>query len=100
MSAVRFGPHLISSPAGALRRALIVMPSQAIENAAPIPGEPAAIHSRAYAELAVLAKTLRFVGCEVVELQSHSLDPLASSVTDEAVVFESGAAMLRPSSPA
>ena len=100
MSAVHFGPHLISSPAGALRRALIAMPSPAIENATPIAGEPSAIHSRACAELAVLAKTLRFVGCEVIELQSHSLDPLASSVADAAIVFESGAAMLRPSSPA
>jgi dimethylargininase len=99
MSAVHFGPHLISSPAGALRRALIVMPPAAIENATPIPGEPGAIHSRASAQLAVLAKTLCFVGCEVIELQSHSLDPLASSVVDAAVVFESGAAMLRPSSP-
>jgi dimethylargininase len=100
MSAVHFGPHLIASPAGLLRRALIVMPSPAIENATPIPGEPGAIHSRACAELAVFAKTLRFVGCEVLELQSRSLDPLASSVVDAAVVFESGAAMLRPSSPA
>ncbi|HET9392297.1 MAG TPA: hypothetical protein VFO29_02060 [Candidatus Rubrimentiphilum sp.] len=99
MSAVHFGPHLISSPAGMLRRAVIVMPPPAIENAAPIQGEPSAIHSRACAELRVLAKTLRFIGCDVIELQSHSADPFASAVVDAAIVFESGAAMLRPSSP-
>ena len=100
MSTVQFGPHLISSPAGMLRRALIVMPSPAIENAVPIQGEPGAIHSRACAQLNVLAKTLRFVGCDLIELQSHSADPRASAAVDAAVVFESGAAMLRPSSPA
>jgi len=83
-----------------LRRALIVMPSPAIENARPLPGEPNAVHSRAVAELAVFAKTLRFLGCDVTELQSRSPDPLASSVADVAVVFESGAAIMRPSSPA
>jgi N-dimethylarginine dimethylaminohydrolase len=98
--AVHFGPHLIASASGALRRALIVMPSPAIENARPLPGEPNAVHSRARAELEVFAKTLRFLGCDVVELQSRSLDPLASSVADVAIVFESGAAIMRPSSPA
>jgi len=98
--AVHFGPHLIASPAGTLRRALLVRPSPAIENAKPLPGEPNAIYSRARSELEVLAKTLRFVGCDVIELESHSLDPLASSVADAAIVFESGAAILRPSSMA
>ncbi len=98
--AAHFGPHLIASPAGALRRALIVMPSPAIENARPLPGEPNAIYSRARAELEVLAKTLRFVGCEVLELQCRSLDPLASSVADAAIIFQSGAAIMRPCSMA
>lgn len=100
MSTVHFGPHLISSPAGMLRRALIVMPSLAIENAVPIQGEPGAIHARACAQLNVLAKTLRFVGCDLIELQSDSADPRASAAVDAAIVFESGAAILRPSSPA
>lgn len=95
---VAFGPHLIVSPAATLRRALIVHPSQAIENARPLPGEPNAVHSRAQAELDVLAKTLRFFGCDVVELQNRSTDPLASSIVDAAIVFESGAAIMRPSS--
>ena len=76
------------------------MPSPAIENARPLPGEPNAVHSRALAELEVFAKTLRYLGCDVMELQSRSPDPLASAVADVAVVFESGAAIMRPSSPA
>jgi len=98
--AVHYGPRLSVSPAAALRRALVVMPSRAIENARPLQGEPNAVHTRAVAELAVLAKTLRFFGCDVIELQNSSDDPLASAVADVAVVFESGAAIMRPSSPA
>lgn len=93
---VEFGPHLVASPAGTLRRALVVMPARAIEDARPLPGEPNAVELRARNELAVLAKTLRYFGCDVVELQTVSADPLASSVVDLAVVFESGAALLRP----
>lgn len=93
---IEFGPHLVASPTGTLRRALIVMPTRAIEDARPLPGEPNAVEPRARNELAVLAKTLRYFGCDVVELQSASADPLASSVVDLAVVFESGAALLRP----
>jgi len=98
--AVHYGPHLIASTAGALRCALVVVPSRAIENARPLAGEPNAVHSRAVAELAVFAKTLRSVGCEVIEIQSRSRDPLAACAADLAVVFESGAAIMRPSSPA
>jgi dimethylargininase len=97
---VDYGPRLNVSPASALRRALVVMPSRAIENARPLQGEPNAVHTRAMAELAVFAKTLRFFGCDVIELQNSSDDPLASAVADVAVVFESGAAIMRPSSPA
>lgn len=97
---VDYGPRLVVSPAAALRRALIVRPSRAIENARPLPGEPNAVHTRAIAELEVFAKTLRFLGCDVIELQNSSDDPLASAVADVAVVFESGAAIMRPSSPA
>jgi len=99
-NSVDYGPRLIASPAAALRRALIVMPSRAIENARPLQGEPNAVHTRAVAEFEVFAKTLRFFGCEVVELQNSSDDPLASAVADVAIVFESGAAIMRPSSPA
>lgn len=97
--AVHYGPQLVASPSGALRRALIVVPSAAIENARPLPGEPNAVHSRAVAELAVFAKTLRSIGCEVIEIESRSRDPLAACAADLAIVFESGAAIMRPSSP-
>ena len=65
-NSVDYGPRLIASPAAALRRALIVMPSRAIENARPLQGEPNAVHTRAVAEFEVFAKTLRFFGCEGV----------------------------------
>jgi N-dimethylarginine dimethylaminohydrolase len=97
--AVDYGPHLIASTSGALRRALIVVPSPAIENARPLPGEPNAVHSRAVAELRVFAKTLGSIGCDVIEIESRSRDPFAASAADLAIVFASGAAIMRPSSP-
>jgi dimethylargininase len=96
---VHYGPQLNSSPSAALRRALLVVPTAAIENARPLAGEPNAVHSRAVAELAIFAKTLRSIGCEVIEAEGHSRDPLGAAAADLAVVFGSGAAIMRPSSP-
>lgn len=93
-----YGPRLVAQPTGALRAAVLAAPAAAIENARPLPGEPNAIYSRAAAQQEILAKTLRFFGCEVTVLDSPSGDPYASAVVDAAVVFENGAVIMRPGS--
>jgi dimethylargininase len=93
-----YGPRLVAHPTGALRAAVLVAPTPAIENARPLPGELNAIYSRARSEQEILSKTLRYFGCEVTLLQPATTDPCASAVVDAAVVFENGAAIMRPSS--
>jgi dimethylargininase len=95
---VSYGPRLVAHPTGALRRALLVAPAPAIENARPLPGELNAIYPRARAQQEILAKTLRYFGCEVTSLEAHSDDPYACAVADAAVVFENGAVIMRPGS--
>lgn len=92
-----WGPRLVASPTGALRAAVLVMPSPAIEAARPLPGEPNAVHPRAVAQQEILIKTLRYFNCEITLLEPHTTDPYASAVADAAIVFENGAVMLRPS---
>lgn len=95
---VSYGPRLVAHPTGALRAAALVAPAPAIENARPLAGETNAIYSRAQAQQEILAKTLRYFGCEVTLLETASADPYASAAADLAVVFENGAAMMRPGS--
>jgi dimethylargininase len=95
---VSYGPRLVAQPTGALRAAALVAPAPSIENARPLPGELNAIYPRARSQQEILAKTLRYFGCEVTVLETHSLDPYASAVADAAVVFENGAVMMRPGS--
>ncbi|HET9096041.1 MAG TPA: hypothetical protein VFN37_05235 [Candidatus Baltobacteraceae bacterium] len=95
---VSYGPRLAAHPTGALRAAVLVAPTPAIENARPLHGEPNAIYSRARAAQEILAKTLRYFGCEVTILEGAGSDPYASAVVDAAVVFENGAVLMRPSS--
>ncbi len=95
---VSYGPRLVAHPTGALRAAVLVAPTPAIENARPLPGETNAIYTRAVAQQEILAKTLRYFGCETTILTSESDDPHAAAAVDAAVVFENGAVMMRPSS--
>lgn len=95
---VSYGPRLAAHPTGALRAAVLVAPAAAIENARPLPGELNAIAPRARAQQEILAKTLRYFGCEVTLLEPFSTDPLASAVADAAVIFENGAVIMRPGS--
>jgi dimethylargininase len=95
---VSYGPRLVAHPTGALRAAVLVAPAPAIENARPLHGELNAIYPRARAQQEILAKTLRYFGCDVTLLEPVSTDPYASAVVDAAVVFENGAVIMRPSS--
>ena len=95
---VSYGPRLVAHPTGALRAAVLVAPAPSIENARPLHGELNAIYGRARAQQEILAKTLRYFGCDVTLIEGPSSNPYASAVVDAAVVFENGAVIMRPSS--
>lgn len=94
---VDYGPRLIAGATGHLTAALVAPPTRAIENATPLQAEPSAIYSRAIGEHQVFIKTLRFFGVDVTVLEPPVDHPAASAIGDLAVVFESGAVVMRPS---
>jgi dimethylargininase len=97
---VGFGPRLAARPTGTLRSALMVMPSRAIQDARPLPGEPNALHARALAQAEILERTLRYFGCDVITAQAPAEDPYAAAVAQCAIVFENGVVVMRPAVPA
>jgi dimethylargininase len=92
---VAYGPSLIATPTGTLRRALFVRPSRAIERAVPLIGEPGAIYERAIEQHDVLRKTLEYFGVETMAMDPCGTDPYESATGDAAVVFQDGAALMR-----
>lgn len=92
---VEYGPRLIGEPTGALRAAALVRPAQSIERARPRNGEPGAVFVRAVEQHAVLARTLAYFGVEVSDVHTGD-DPYGSVIADAAVLFESGAMLMRP----
>ncbi len=94
-NAIQFGPRLVSAPTGRLRAALMIRPSPQIETASPLIGEPGAIFERALEQHANLRRTLAYFGVKMTVADSHSGDPYEAAVSDAAVVFEDGAAMMR-----
>jgi dimethylargininase len=91
-----FGSRLVASPTGALRYALLVKPSVAVEQAKPLPGEPGAIYSRTIEQQAILRKTLAYFGVETIVFESIGDDPYELAPADAAVVFENGTLLMRP----
>jgi dimethylargininase len=92
---VSYGPRLIATPTGPLRRALFVRPSRAIERAVPLIGEPGAVYERAVEQHGVLRKTLEYFGVETTAIEACGTDPYESASGDAAVVFQDGAALMR-----
>ena len=92
---VAYGPRLIATPTGHLRRALFVRPSRAIEQATPLIGEPGAIYERAVEQHDVLRKRLEYFGAETTAIDASGTDPYESASGDAAVVFQDGAALMR-----
>ncbi len=99
-SNVSYGPRLVANPTGALRAAMLVAVSAAIEEARPLAGEPSAVHARAASAQRILVKTLEYFGCDTTVLQPHGGDPYACAVADAAIAFENGVVMMRPCSMA
>lgn len=95
---VRSGPRLAASPTGALRAAVLVAPPANIADARPLQGEPSAVFARATLQFETLCATLRYFGCGPAVAQAgDGAGPNASAVADCALVFDDGAAILRPS---
>ena len=94
---LHYGPRLIGSPTGMLRRAALVRPSAAIERAVPLPSEPSAIYARELEQHENLRKLLVSFGVEIIEIAGSALDPLESAVAQSAVCLEDGVAIMRPS---
>jgi dimethylargininase len=92
---VDFGPRLVTTPTGRLQAALLVKPSPPIEKAEPLPGEPGAIYTRALEQHEVLRKTLEYFGVRTSVVEARGADPYESAVSDVAVLFEEGAALMR-----
>jgi dimethylargininase len=92
---VAYGPSLVATPTGTLRKALFVRPSRAIERAAPLIGEPGAIYERAVEQHDVFRKTLEYFGVETMAIDPCGTDPYESATGDAAVVFQDGAALMR-----
>ncbi|HVA27537.1 MAG TPA: hypothetical protein VNF68_05120 [Candidatus Baltobacteraceae bacterium] len=96
-NAIHFGPRLVGTPTGKLRAALLVRPSIAIEAATPLQGEPGSVYTRALEAHEVLRKTIEFFGVETIVLESTRFDAREAAVADNAVAFEDGALVMRPS---
>ncbi|HEY6486315.1 MAG TPA: hypothetical protein VIX83_08035 [Candidatus Cybelea sp.] len=94
---VGFGPRLVENPTGALRSAVLVKPSAAIEGARPLPGEPGAIYERACEQHEVLRSTLEYFGVETIAFESHGRDAYEISAGDAAVALRDGVVLMRPS---
>jgi dimethylargininase len=92
---VNFGPRLVATATGRLRAAVLVRPSESIEQAEPLSGEPGAIYARALEQHVVLCKTLEYFGVETTVVESHGSDPYETGAGDAALAFEDGAALMR-----
>jgi dimethylargininase len=90
-----FGPRLVASATGRLRAAVMMRPSRAIERAAPLIGEPGAVFARALEQHDVLRKLLEYFGVETIVVEATGTDPYETGVSDTAVAFEDGAALMR-----
>lgn len=94
---VQYGPRLIGHPTGSLRAALCIAPTPGIESIMPLQGEPNAVYRRALEQHGILVKTLEYFGVKVTLLEPGDAAPMAAAANDLAVVFEHGAAIMRPS---
>jgi dimethylargininase len=89
----------VSSDAGALEGALVLLPSTAVDRLPPVKGEPSPIADRAIDQHAVLVRTLEDRGVTVHRIDPVSEAPSESLVADCAIVLPKGAVIARPSQP-
>lgn len=90
-------PPFVVHDAGVLASAIVLRPTGAIDQLAPIKGEPSAIAERALEAHAILVATLRDRGVAVTVLDPALDLPSESLVADCAVLLPQGAVIARPS---
>ncbi len=91
-------PYL-RTDAGTLTGALVVRPSASVALLPPIHGESSPIAERALEAHAILVRTMRDRGTQVVELDPSSEAPGEAFIADCAVIVPNGAILMRPSKP-
>jgi dimethylargininase len=99
MAQATFEAPFIRDAVGTLQAAVVVRCSQAIERELPLLGEPSPIASRARAQQDVLLARLAACGVATTVLDAPESSPLAALCADTALVFPSGAFLMRPSDP-
>lgn len=87
----------VASGLGALRAALVVAPSPAVEQQTPVHGEAGAIFERAVAQFDIFTTTLKYFGVRLIQADQALADGAAVSIADGAVVLRDGAIITRPS---
>ena len=90
----------VRDDAGALRGALVVRTSRALERELPLQGEPSPIAARAAEQQAVMIGRLGSCGVKVQVVEPPEDAPLAALCADYAVIFRDGAFLMRPSDAA
>jgi dimethylargininase len=96
-TAKTFKAPYVRDDAGTLRGAIVAAPSVAIERERPLLGESSAIAERARAQHAVFMGRLAAHGVKTVKLDADPVAPFGSLCADAAIVFPSGAFIMRPS---
>jgi dimethylargininase len=90
------GPY-VRSDAGALAAAIVCVPSAAVDRLHPLPSEPSPIAQRALEQHGILVQRLRARGADVTVLEPSLETAAESLIADCAIVFASGAVLMRPS---
>jgi dimethylargininase len=75
---------------------LLVKPTKSIERAKPLPGEPGTVYEWALEQHDTLRRTLEYFGTQTIVLESSAQDPQETAVADDAIGFEDGAMLMRP----
>ena len=99
MTVKSYASPYVTTDAGALAGAVVLPPSAAVDQLAPLKAEPSPIADRAREQHGILVRTLRDRGVDVTELEPESRSATEAFVADCAIVFPKGAVLARPSQP-
>lgn len=94
---IKFKEPFVRHDGAPLRGALVTMTTEAIERGEPLNGEANAIGSRALEQQGVLMSRLAAHGVPTIVREAPANAPLGALATDAAVVFPTGAFIMRPS---
>jgi len=92
-----FEAPFVRSDAGPLRGVVIVPPTAALAQIAPLHGESHAIADRALEQYGIFVSRLRAFGIKTIVAEPDEKAPLGTLCADGAVIFSDGAFLMRPS---